>query len=301
MARAPSTQFVVKSRNFPCFRFDEPHRACIHDRVLRQTSSNISRDESANVIARFHFVVGMTAVAACGLVSISGCIGPPCVPCECTKVPAASTSSEAKADVKSADTAATAPSTQPIPEPVVPKAALIWDGGGISNLPNIEPPGSWFVYSDKTPTGVKKPPSVEEFASAIENGAIHTTGKGFTQWGGGIGTNLVGAALLTPVDASKYKGISFKASGSTPMKFLVATVDTMPEFGRCKKCYDHFMVVVTDLSPEMKTYRFKWSDLRQTGWGDKAQLDTKAVVALNWTSKDAVPWDFTIDDVAFLE
>jgi hypothetical protein len=230
---------------------------------------------------------------------VAGCIGPQgaAKPCDCPCQNAAAPGTGA------AETGAPAASTevQPIPDPVVPTAAMIWDGGGISNLPNIEPPGSWFVYSDKTPSGVKKPPSVEEFTTAIENGAIHTSGKGYTEWGGGIGTNLVGAALLTPVDATKYKGIRFKASGTTKMKFLVATVETMPEFGRCKKCYDHFMVTVSDLSKEMKPYTFKWEELKQTGWGDRAKLDPKRVVALNFTSKDAVAWDFTIDEIAFLE
>ena len=227
----------------------------------------------------------------------AGCIGPqgavkPC-PCTCEKDSSAAGSADSKP--------AAARNDMPVPDPVVPTGPMIWDGAGISNLPTIEPPGSWFVYSDKTPTGVKKPAAVEEFANAIENGAIHTTGKGFTEWGGGIGTNLCGAPLLTPVDGTKFKGLRFKASGSSPMKFLVATVDTMPEFGRCKKCYDHFTVAITNLTKEMKTYEFKWSELKQLGWGDKAKLDTKAIVGLNWTSKDAVTWDFTIDDVAWIE
>ena len=235
-------------------------------------------------------------VVAAGYLA-AGCIGPqgavkPC-PCTCEKDSPGAGSSDAKP--------AAARNDMPVPDPVVPTGPMIWDGAGISNLPTIEPPGSWFVYSDKTPTGVKKPAAVEEFANAIENGAIHTTGKGFTEWGGGIGTNLCGAPLLTPVDGTKFKGLRFKASGSSPMKFLVATVDTMPEFGRCKKCYDHFTVAITNLSKEMKTYEFKWSELKQLGWGDKAKLDTKAIVGLNWTSKDAVTWDFTIDDVAWIE
>lgn len=240
---------------------------------------------------------GLLVLAGGGLAA--GCIGPQGVakqcPCDCEKSSATAT---AAADTS---TPAAANNDNPVPDPVVPTGPMIWDGAGISNLPNIEPPGSWFVYSDKSAKGVKKPASVEEFTSAIENGAIHTTGKGYTEWGGGIGTNLCGAPLLTPVDATKYKGIRFKASGTTPLKFLVATVATMPEFGRCKKCYDHFMVYVTNLSKEMKTYEFKWSDLKQLGWGDKAKFDTKAIVGLNWTSKDAVPWDFTIDDVGFIE
>jgi hypothetical protein len=216
---------------------------------------------------------------------------PPC-PCNCENTSSGSAAAPSKPEAPKNDL--------PVPDPVVPKAAMIWDGAGISNLPNIEPPGSWFVYSDKT-GGTKKPASVEEFTNAIENGAVHTTGKGYTEWGGGIGTNLCGAPQLTPVDGTKYKGIKFKAAGSTPMKFLVATVDTMPEFGRCKKCYDHFMVLVTSLTKEMKTYEFKWADLKQSGWGDKTKLDTKAIVGLNWTSNGAISWDYTIDDVSFIE
>jgi hypothetical protein len=227
-----------------------------------------------------------------GLVLLaSGCIGPQGAAQPCVEAPAAGAG------------AALAPAgEEPLVEAVVPTGTLIWDGGGISNLAeSIAPPGSWFVYSDKSPKGVKKPPSVEEFTTAIENGVLHTTGTGFTEWGGGVGTNLVGAPMLTPVDCSKYKGFKFKASGSTPMKFLVGTVATMPEFGRCKKCYDHFMTTIKDLGPEPKVYEIRWADLKQTGWGDKVKLDVKSVVALNFTSKDAVPWDFTIDDVALIE
>lgn len=258
--------------------------------IMQSDMSHGMRHFSSRLAARV-VVLAASYLAA-------GCIGPQgaqsCPPCPCDKGSGNSASSDSSKP-------AAAKSDVPVPDPVVPKAALIWDGGGISNLPNIEPPGSWFVYSDKTPTGKKTPASVEEFTSAIENGAIHTTGKGYTEWGGGIGTNLCGAQQLTPVDGTKYKGIKFKASGTTPLKFLVATVDTMPEFGRCKKCYDHFTVAITNLTKEMKTYEFKWSDLKQLGWGDKATLDTKALIGLNWTSKDAVTWDFTIDDVSFLE
>ncbi len=229
---------------------------------------------------------------ACLFLLTQGCIGPQGAAQPCAETPAAA----------NGDAGNEASKAEVLVEAVVPTGSLIWDGAGISNLPeSISPPGSWFVYSDKSAKGVKKPPSVEEFTTAIENGVLHTTGSGFTEWGGGVGTNLVGSPVLTPVDASRYKGFKFKASGSTPMKFLVGTVATMPEFGRCKRCYDHFMTVIKDLGPEPKVYEVRWADLKQTGWGDKTKLDTKSVVALNFTSKDAVPWDFSIDELALLE
>src|SRR5215510_10232017 len=90
-------------------------------------------------------------ITACALVCAAGCIGPQgaAEPCQC---PNTAVASGAAAGSKEAQPAASAPSEpQPVPDPVVPTAALIWDGGGISNLNSIEPPGSWFVYSDKTP------------------------------------------------------------------------------------------------------------------------------------------------------
>jgi hypothetical protein len=229
-------------------------------------------------------------MSALVLLLAAGCIGPQgAQPCAETASSAAEGAGDAKAE-------------EALIEAVVPTGTLIWDGTSISNVgESLNPPGSWFVYSDKSPKGEKMPPSVEEFMSAVKDGALHTTGKGYTEWGGGVGTNLIGAPMLTPVDASKYRGIKFKASGKTPMKFLVGTVATMPEFGKCKKCYDHFMKGIKDLSDEPKVFEITWAELKQTGWGDKTKFDVKTIVALNFTSKDAAPWDFTLDDVAFLE
>lgn len=234
----------------------------------------------------------LVSICVALLFGLPSCIGPQGAQ-SCTETAADSDKSGGSEETKGEET---------LVEAVVPTGTLIWDGGGISNIgESLSPPGSWFVYSDKSAKGVKKPPSVEEFTSAIENGALHTIGTGYTEWGGGVGTNLIGAPMLTPVDATKYRGIKFKASGKTPMKVLIGTVATMPEFGRCKKCYDHYMKLVKDLSDEPKVYEITWAELKQTGWGDKVKFDAKAIVALNFTSKDAAPWDFTLDDVAFLE
>src|SRR5262249_32188480 len=110
---------------------------------------------------------------------------------------------------------------------------------------------------------------------------------------------FVGADSLTPLDASGYTGISFKASGASAMHVGLATKATMPEFGECTKCYDHFAVDITDLSSTPKRYSFKWSQLRAAGWGaPKAPLDPHTLIGLNFTSKGGVPWDFSIDDLS---
>lgn len=183
---------------------------------------------------------------------------------------------------------------------VEPDGALIWDGASISVL-NIDPPGSWFVFNDGSPNGSMVPASTGEFESALVNGAIHTKGSGYGEWGGGIGMNFVGAQMLQPVNAKRFKGISFKASGSGMVHFAVATVITMPEFGVCSTCYDHYATDIS-LTSEPKTYTFTWDQLRQAGWGaPKSKMDPGTLVGLNFTSKGPTAWDFVIDDVAFIE
>src|SRR4051812_43263308 len=126
-----------------------------------------------------------------------------------------------------------------VPAPAKPTGVLISDGTAPTVM-NLHPGGGWFIFNDHTPGGTMTPPTNGEFAAALKDGAIHTSGKGFTDWGGGIGFNFQGAEALTPIDASDFTGITFKAWGSTAMHVGLATKATMPEFNECKKCYDHF-------------------------------------------------------------
>jgi hypothetical protein len=191
-----------------------------------------------------------------------------------------------------------------VPAPSKPTDVLISDGT-TTTVMNLHPGGGWFTFHDPT-TGTMTPPSAGDFAQALQNGAIHTTGKGFTDWGGGIGVNFQGAEALTPIDASEFTGITFKAWGSTPMHVGLATKATMPEFNQCKKCYDHFATDITDLSSTPKVYTFTWAQLKPAGWGSpRPTFDPKTIVGLNFTavrapgSQGAFSWDFTIDDLKF--
>lgn len=242
-------------------------------------------------------------VAVVGLVGIvgisagaSGCIAP-AAQAQC---PSGGTATASTTSASTTETSASKGSSAP--PAVKPKGLLLSDGAS-DKIQSIDPPGSWFVFNDRTAKGVMTPASTGEFgASGIVNGAVHTQGKGFSDWGGGIGFNFVGAESVTPLDASAYSGISFTASGSSAMHVALATVATMPEFGECTKCYDHFAADVTDLSSTPKTYTFKWSQLRSAGWGaPKASLDTKTLIGLNFTSKGAVPWDFSIKNITFVK
>src|SRR5688572_15430577 len=78
-----------------------------------------------------------------------------------------------------------------VPAPSKPTGVLISDGT-VPTVMNLNPGGGWFVFNDRTPGGVMTPATTGDFASALQQGAVHTTGKGFTDWGGGIGFNFQG-------------------------------------------------------------------------------------------------------------
>ncbi len=234
--------------------------------------------------------------AALGGLALTACIAPP-PKCTC----------DAK-DGTASSNASNGSSSEPAEELMVDVAAnpvidkLVWDGASISTM-GVDPPGSWYMFNDGSPTGNMIPPSVGEFEGSIENGAIHTKGSGYKTWGGGIGFQFSGGQMLTPADGHQYKGVSFKAWGTGWVHVALATVMTMPEFNVCKapKCYDHHAVDI-QVTSEPKTYTFTWDQLHQAGWGaPKGKLDTTKLIGLNFTSKGATNWDFYIDDVAFIE
>lgn len=229
------------------------------------------------------------AMCAAATMALAGCLMPPASVVQA--VQASGTTTDATPVKNIGD----------VPAPSKPTGPLISDGT-VTTVMNLHPGGGWFTFNDHTSGGVMTPASTGDFATAIATGAIHTTGKGFTEWGGGIGVNFQGAEALTPIDASDYTGISFKAWGSTPMHVGLATKATMPEFNQCKKCYDHFAVDIIDLTSAPKVYTFSWAQLKTAGFGaPKAVFDAKTVVGINFTAKGGTPWDFSIDDLKFTQ
>jgi hypothetical protein len=224
--------------------------------------------------------------------AIAGCIAPQ-APCVCPSSSAPSAASGSDTSSKSSSSSNSTPAAKPT-------GTLIFDGKSAGIL-NVNPGGSWFSMNDKTSKG-KMVPEGNDFATVLHGGAVHTSGKGYTDWGGGIGFNFVGADALTLLDASAYTGLSFKLSGSTPVHIGLATKATMPEFGDCTKCYDHYSTDITNLEATPKVYTFKWAQLRAGGWGSpKAAFDPHTLVGLNFTSKGAMAWDFAIHEISFTQ
>ncbi len=86
-------------------------------------------------------------------------------------------------------------------------------------------------------------------------------------------------------DASKYKGISFMArtNETIVVRFKTPDVNTKPEGGRCKDCYNDFGVDL-EVTPQWAHYTILFSDMsQQRGWGDAAPgVATDALFAIQW-------------------
>ncbi len=237
-------------------------------------------------------------VCAVGFAALAfgGCIAGPGANQPCGTGDTASSSSSS-----SSSSAANDVTKVPVPPGVVPTGTMIWDGSKLE-VSNIDPPGTWFMMNDHSSKGEMEPGTNGEFQNALSNNMVHTKGKMYTDWGGGIGLNFVGDQMLKPVDASQYKGIKFKASGSGSVHIGLATVATMPDFGICTKCYGHYSADINGLEATPKEYEFTWDKLPQAGWGaPKQKLDPKTLIGLNFTSKGPTPWDFAIGDLEWIK
>lgn len=164
---------------------------------------------------------------------------------------------------------------------------------------NVEDPALdklWFPLADGTATGQSSALVIQEAATRT----AHAAGSGYTDWGAGIGLSLIGRASC--FDLSRYSGVRFRAKGSGTVTVAAATRDTLPlaEGGDCTSgCYDYHSTTLT-LTPTWASYTVSWSQLGQAGWGTPATLLAGRVSSLQLTT-DTMPYDFSIDDVEFVE
>jgi hypothetical protein len=122
-------------------------------------------------------------------------------------------------------------------------------------------------------------------------------------WGAMVGATFVGEGIY---DASMYAGISFKAkagSDSTKIvRFKVADVNTHPDGGVCKACWNHFGKDV-ELTTEWREYKVSFVDMKQEpGWGDPFPvLTTSKLVTINWSYGPGRVYDLWLDDIQFFD
>jgi hypothetical protein len=186
--------------------------------------------------------------------------------------------------------------------------------------------GSWFVYNDttgtQTPVKVPNTPLPAEAGGACNSGfSFHTTGKGFMEWGAGIGTDLApraaGSTAKVAYNSGAYRGIAFRANaaGPQPIRVSVSDKNTAPEGMVCvdttertnkQRCGDYFGTEVM-VDTTWKDYVLLFAQMNQRGWGlpvaagvDKTSLYTLRIQVAGTAAKPAV-FDFSIDDVRFVK
>jgi hypothetical protein len=104
-------------------------------------------------------------------------------------------------------------------------------------------------------------------------------------------------------DASAYAGVAFWARGRASLRIGVKMTQIVGEEfgGSCTQgCYDSHGVTYP-LTREWKHYEVRWKDLAQRGFGAAVPFDPRSLYSLEFAvSENQPPFDFWIDDVAFL-
>jgi hypothetical protein len=82
----------------------------------------------------------------------------------------------------------------------------------------------------------------------------------------------------------------------------VADVNTHPDGGVCKTCWNHFGKDM-QFSTEWQEFKVTFAEMKQeAGWGDRYPMITPAkLIALNWSIEPGRTFDVWIDDVQFFE
>jgi len=175
-------------------------------------------------------------------------------------------------------------------------------------LPSEGRGGYWYTYSDNVGTAVSPEDEFVPSAGGASGSARAArisgkTGDHKNVWAGMAFplTNPKG-----PYDASKYKGISFwarRGDKSTPFVYLrVPDVNTTPDGGVCKECFNDFGANV-ELTPLWRKYTFSFDMLKQErGWGEpRPHIAPSKIYELQWQIKTRnVDFDVWIDDIRFV-
>ena len=168
--------------------------------------------------------------------------------------------------------------------------------------------GYWFTSADTNGSTLEPSP----FKMTDDGGAggskravrIHGQTSGTSgAWGVLIGANMVGTGAY---DASPYAGVSFKAKvaaqSAKKVRFKVGDVNTHPDGGVCKSCWNHFGKDLS-LSTEWQEYKISFADMAQEGgWGDTVKAFTPGkILSINWSIGPGQNYDLWLDDLAFFE
>jgi hypothetical protein len=190
--------------------------------------------------------------------------------------------------------------------------------------------GYWSAYNDGTGTEV---PATGTAAGVVggrggaSDCAMHTTGTGFTNWGGGVSANLNAVPGQACVfDASAFSGVRVWVKGTSTgsqgdafapknnvVRVNLVTTDTrsaaepggacMPDSG-AGQCSDH-RGQYCPLSADWTQCDVPFATLNQRGFGAVSPFNPSHLLAINFedelatSSASTLSWDVWVDDITF--
>lgn len=166
--------------------------------------------------------------------------------------------------------------------------------------------GYWFASHDPNGSTIDPSPLAITQPGAGSEKGLHVFGQTSSEngaWGSLVGANFVEQGVY---DASKYAGIAFKAkvgpSSTKSVRFNLGDVDTHPDGGVCKTCWNHFGKDL-QLTTSWQDYKISFAELQQqSGWGDRfPALTPSKLFAMYWAVGTGKSFDLWVDDVRFLE
>ena len=180
-------------------------------------------------------------------------------------------------------------------------------------VPEVDREAYWFpIKDDEVSTGILVPE--KEFRGGVPSGAhgspraAHITASGFTVWGAALAANIshLEGGIRCPYNARRFSGYRFYARGSGSVYVVLQIPEVIDEQygGTCRpsqgdKCYDAHGIWIT-LTPDWQAYSFKWSDLKQRGFGKQAPFDPGTIMSLQFSfEKERLPVDVWLDDVSW--
>ncbi len=178
--------------------------------------------------------------------------------------------------------------------------------------------GPWYVFSDAT-AGTLTPLTIAPLTgadvrpSSNSTAALHLTASGFTDWGAGVGADMVNlsSGKKAPYDVSAYRAIRFYAkiaSGTTStVKVLLPNIYSDADGGKCddtvttKRCGDHLFKSVSGLKTTWDVYEVEFSEFTQQPFGlPQPAFDPTGVYSVQFTLTNKLPVDLWLDDVTFV-
>jgi hypothetical protein len=160
--------------------------------------------------------------------------------------------------------------------------------------------GSWYTYKDKNGTTLSPDPLAltNEGAQGSKQGIriFGKTGQDVDTFAG-LGVPL--SDTLMPYDLSGVSGICFRAKGAGTARVMLPDVNTFPQGGRCKSCYNSFGKDF-QLTPDWQELCFRFEKMAQKrGWGEPAPaLASDKVFGIQFQIyKHDLSYDLWLDDI----